>query len=474
LKDLIQPLKIYQLISKELPSDFPPLITLDARHNNLPVQLTSFIGRKVEIEKIKALLKNSHLLTLTGPGGVGKTRLSLQAAADIIDDFANGVWFVDLAPLIDSVLLPQEILKELGVKEETKKSLEETLNSFLKDKEILLIFDNCEHLIESCAILTEKLLKACPKMKIIATSREALKCTGEQTFTILSLGIPNPKEEISLERLVQYESVRLFIERALTVNPQFRVNNENSAALAGICSQLDGIPLAIELAAARTKVLSVEKIYERLNNRFSLLTAGNRTALPRQQTLKALIDWSYDLLSEQEKILWGRLSVFNDGWTLESAEYICSDDKVKSDEVFDILSSLVEKSIIIFDEENERYTILETLKQYGEEKLKEANETNDIFLKHLNYFMELSESAEPKLITDEAQYWLDKLEKEHGNLQSAIEWSLNHGQQEAGMRLTGALAMFWDIRGYFSVGRRLLESIFRNTKAVSKSVIGKA
>lgn len=474
LKDLIQPLKIFQLISKGLPSDFPQLMTLDARPNNLPVQLTSFIGREEEIEKVKVLLKNTHLLTLTGPGGAGKTRLSLQVGADIIDEFANGVWFVELAPLTDPVQLQQEILKELGIKEETKKTLEETLIAYLKDKELLIILDNCEHLIEACAVLTEKLLKACPKLKIIATSREAMNCIGEQTHSILSMETPNLSEEISAEQITQYESVRLFIERALSVNPKFRVNSENAPSLAGICSRLDGIPLAIELAAARIKVLTLEKIHERLSNRFGLLTGGKRTALPRQQTLKALIDWSYDLLSEREKILWARLSVFNDGWTLETAEEICSDDILKKDEVFDLLNLLVEKSILIFDEENERYGILETLKSYGEEKLKETNETNDIFLKYLYYYNELSELAELKLAGTQAQFWLDKLDTEHGNLQSAIVWAVKQGHYNEGMRLAGTLGMFWDIRGYFSIGRRLLESMLANTNGVSKPFIAKA
>ena len=474
LKDLIQPVKIYQLISKGLPSDFPPLKTLDARPNNLPVQLTSFIGREDEIKKVKELLNNTHLLTLTGPGGVGKTRLSLQVGADVIDDFANGVWFVELAPIIDPVLLPQEILRELGIKEEPKKTLEETLTGYLKDKEILIILDTCEHIIEACAMLTEKLLTKCPKLKIIATSREALKCTGEQIHSILSLKTPNLKEEISTEQLTQYESVRLFIERALTVNQKFRVTNENAPSLAGICSQLDGIPLAIELAAARVKVLTVEKIYERLNSRFSLLTGGRRTALPRQQTLKALIDWSYDLLSEQEKILWSRLSVFNDGWTLESAEEICSDDKVNKEEILDLLSLLVEKSIIIFDSEKERYRILESIRQYGEEKLKEVNEINKILSKHLYYFMELSESAEPKLKGKEAQEWLEKLETEHGNLQTAIEWSLKNGDIEEGSRLAGAMRNFWEIRGLYFTGRRLLKSILSKMQGISNSSRAKA
>jgi predicted ATPase/class 3 adenylate cyclase len=474
LKDLIQPLKIFQLISKDLPSDFLPLATLDSRPNNLPVQLTSFIGREKEIDVVKELLNKTHLLTLTGPGGAGKTRLSLQTGADVIDEFSGGVWFIELASLIDPALLPQKIIIELGIKEESKKALEETLSSYLKDKEILLILDNCEHLIESCAALSEKLLKACPKLKIIATSREALKCTGEQVYSVSSLKTPNVKDKLTPEQLTQYESVRLFIERALTVNPRFRVTNENAPALSGICSQLDGIPLAIELAAARIKVLSVEKIFERLNNRFSLLTGGVRTALPRQQTLKALIDWSYDLLSEKEKMLWSRLSVFNDGWTLDAAEEICADDKIDKDSVLDLLALLAEKSILILEESGERYHILETLKRYGEGKLEEANESMNIYSKYLNYFVELSEFVEPKLTGDEVHLWLDKLEKEHGNLQSAIEWALKNGFQNEGFRLAGALGLFWDIRGYYSIGRGILESMLNNVKEISKPVLGKA
>jgi len=473
LKDLIQPVKIFQLISKDLPSDFPPLNTLDARPNNLPVQLTSFIGRKSEIEKVKELLVNTRLITLSGPGGAGKTRLALQVAADVIDDFANGVWFVELAPLIDPLEIPQEILKELGIKEESKKSLDETLIANLREKEILIVLDNCEHLIEACAVLTERLLKSCPKLKIIATSREAMKCSGEQIHQVLSLETPNPKDELSAERLAQYESVRLFIERALIVNPKFRVNNENAPAIAGICSQLDGIPLAIELAAARIKTLSAEKIYERLNNSFSLLTGGKRTALPRQQTLRALIDWSYDLLTDNEKILWRRLSVFNDGWTLESAEEICPDIKINPEEVFDLLGALVEKSILIFDEENQRYGILQTLKRYGEEKLKESDDEKIMFSHHLFHYMELAETAEVSLEGPDAQTWLDRLEKENGNLESAIEWAVKNGEHEQAFRLTGSLGIFWDIRGYFSVGMRLFDNVLDSPGEVSKPVKAK-
>ncbi|MDQ3022248.1 MAG: tetratricopeptide repeat protein [Bacteroidota bacterium] len=473
LKDLIHPTRIYQIISAELPSDFPPLKTLDASPNNLPVQLTSFIGREEEMMQVKKLIKQTHLLTLTGSGGSGKTRLALQVAAGVIDDFANGVWFVHLASIFDPALLPQAIMKVFGLKEEPKRSLEDTLCDYLKDKEILIILDNCEHLIEQCAKLTEKLLCTSPKLKIIATSREALRCSGEQTYRVLSLDTPNPKDKISPEKLSQYEAVRLFIERAMSVDSTFHVNNNNAHALAHICYQLDGIPLAIELAAARTKVLSVEKICERLNDRFNLLIGGKRTALPRQQTLKALVDWSYDLLTEKEKILWRRLTVFAGGWTIEAAEEVCFDEKIKKEDVLELLNQLTEKSIIIFEREKERYRVLETLKQYGEEKLREANEEEEILSKHLHYFVEISETAEPKLNGSEIQIWLEKLEADHINLRSAIEWSIRDGNKEEGSRLAEALGYFWIIRGHYSTGRRLLESILDKAQGVSRNLLAK-
>jgi len=473
LKDVIQPIRLFQIISHKLRQDFPPLNTLDARPNNLPVQLTSFIGREEEMKNVKSLLKQTHLLTLTGSGGSGKTRIALQCAADVIDDFVNGVWFVELASLFEPALLPQAIMKVFGLKEEPKKTSEEILNNYLRGKEILIILDNCEHLIEACSKFTEKLLSNCPKLKIIATSREALRCEGEQTHRVLSLEIPDPKDKNSPEKLSQYEAVRLFIERALSVDSTFRVNSDNAPALAQICYQLDGIPLALELAAARTKVLSIEKICERLNDRFNLLTGGKRTALPKQQTLRALIDWSYDLLSEEEKILWGRVSVFAGGWTLEAAEEICSDEKMKKEEVLELLHQLTEKSIIVFEKEKERYRILETLKQYGEAKLREANEVKEILSKHLHYFMELSETVEPKLEGSEIQIWLEKLEADHGNFQSSIEWSIRSVDNEEGARLAGSLGYFWKVRGHYSTGRRLLESILDNAQGVSRISMAK-
>ena len=470
LKDLNQPVRLFQILSDGLREEFPPIKTLDARPNNLPVQLTNFIGREKELKHAKELFNDTHLLTLTGSGGAGKTRFSLQAGADLIDDFANGVWFIELAAISDPVFLPVTINNALGIKEEPMKTPEETLTDYLKDKEILLILDNCEHLINACADLTERLLTSCPKLNIIATSREALNCDGEQTYRIPPLTQPNPDQKDTPEQLTQYESVRLFVERAIAVNPKFRVDNENAAALAEVCSRLDGIPLAIELAAARIKVLSVEKIYERLDDRFNLLTGGKRTALPRQQTLRALIDWSYDLLSDNEKILWSRLSVFSGGWTLEAAEEVCTYDSISKNEILDLLSQLTEKSIIIYDGTKDRYKILENIKQYGSEKLQDDTV---IFLQHLNYYLEFSEKAKPELQGESLKIWIDKIEADHRNFLSAIEWSINNDRLENGAVIADAVGKYWDISGFYSIGIRLFEIILKNPGTLSKSLNAK-
>lgn len=473
LKDLIQPLRLYQIMSADIPADFPPLKTLDARPNNLHVQLTSFIGREKEMKEIKKLLSVTRLMTLLGSGGTGKTRLSLQVAADLIDEFANGVYIAELAPVSDPAMIVQTIFDSLEIKEEPGRSPEETLTDYLRGKEMLIILDNCEHLIIECSGLAEMILRNCPKIKIIATSREALNCSGEQTYRLPSLSVPDKSIVNTPEQLTHYESVRLFIERALSVNHNFRVNNNNAPALAGICNRLDGIPLAIELAAARIKVLSVEKIYERLDNRFNFLTGGNRTALPRQQTLKALIDWSYDLLSEEEKKLWSRLSVFKDGWTLESAEEICSDEKISKGEMLDLLSQLVEKSIIIYDEVKERYWILETIKQYGEEKLKESNEEEKFFTKHLDYFAEQSSLSKFKLSGKTNPEWLDKIETEHNNFISAIDWSVKCLKMDKGSLIASELGNFWTTRGHYLTGIKIMESLLENVSGIRKETLSK-
>lgn len=476
LKDVIQPIRLFQIFAKGLRDNFPPLKTLDARPNNLPVQLTSFIGREEDIKITKELLKHNRLLTITGSGGAGKTRLSLQTGAEIIDGYTNGVWFLELAAIKDPDSIPTALINVFGLKEEMNFTPEKSLIEHLKNKEILIILDNCEHLIKACAVIAELLLSSCPGIKIIATSREAMNIPGEQIYKIPPLKQPDPKKNDTPEQLSQFESVRLFIERAYAVNPKFKFDNKNASAIAGICSHLDGIPLAIELAAARINILTPEKILERLDDKFNLLTGGKRNALPRQQTLKALIDWSFDLLTENEKILWSRLSIFC-GLSLEAAEEICSDELIQKDQIMNLLYKLSQKSILIFDESKDRYRLLETIKQYGREKLENENK---VFSKFLDYFLDLSQKAKRELKSINFKIWLDKLEEEHNNILTAIHWGLNNEKIDKVVNIVDSLRKFWEIRGQYSTGIKILDSILKkkenlnlNTKANLLNLTGK-
>jgi len=326
LRDLERPESIYQLTAPGLPSDFPALKSLTELPNNLPLQVTSFVGREKELADVAKLIRKNRLVTFTGSGGTGKTRLSMQAAAELLPEFEDGVWLVELAPLTEPDLVPQTVAAALKVREEPGRPLIETLVSHLRDKRLLLILDNCEHLLDAAARLADSIGKNCPNVHLVATSREPLAIGGEQVYRVPSLSTPDPKKKESVESLEQYEAVRLFIDRAVLAQPNFHVTNENAPAVAQICHRLDGIPLALELAAARVRAMPVETIASRLDDRFRLLTGGSRTALPRQQTLRATIDWSYGLLDEKEKTLLRRLSVFAGGWTLEAAEKVCADD----------------------------------------------------------------------------------------------------------------------------------------------------
>jgi len=321
LKDLIRPEHIYQAVVPDLRSEFIPLKTLDTHPNNLPIQLTSFIGREQEMARVKEILIDTRLVTLTGAGGSGKTRLAIQVAADLIDEFPDGVWFVEFAPLADTALVTYSVATALGLQLQSGRTIQLALTEYLRERNCLLLFDNCEHLIDACARLADALVRACPNMKILATSREGFGIAGEVIHRVPSLATPS-LETPTVQTLTQYEAVRLFIDRAVTIQPDFAVTNQNALAVAQICYHLDGIPLAIELAAARVNVISLEQISERLVDRFRLLTGGSRTALPRQQTLRALIDWSYSLLSPAERILFERLSIFAGGWTLEAWKYL--------------------------------------------------------------------------------------------------------------------------------------------------------
>ena len=345
LRGLSRPETVFQLIHPDLPAEFPPLKSLDNPQlsNNLPQQVTSFIGREKEIEAVKSLLDTTRLLTLTGSGGCGKTRLALQVAAELLENYPDGAWFVELASLSDPVLVLQNVAQALGVREEAGKLLLQSLTAALKGKGLLLVLDNCEHLLAACAQLVDTLLRASPGVRVLASSREGLGIAGETLYRIPSLSLPDLKQRATPASLTTYEAVRLFVERAMAALPAFAVTNQSAPALDQLCVRLDGIPLAIELAAARVRSLSVEDINSRLDHRFRLLTGGSRTALPRQQTLKALIDWSYDLLSDQEKTLLARLSVFAGGWTLAAAEKVYSGARVEDWEVLDLVSSLVDR-----------------------------------------------------------------------------------------------------------------------------------
>ncbi len=470
LKDLIRPEHVFQLVIPNLPSEFAPLKTLEAFPNNLPIQMTSFIGRENEIAEIKQELSAHHLVTLTGSGGTGKTRLSLQVAADLLGQYEDGVWFIELAPLTDPALVVQGVASTFGLKEEAGRSLETALKDYLREKSLLLILDNCEHLIAACAQFADTFLHACPKLKILASSREALGIAGESAYHVPSLSVPDPNHLPSIETLSQYDAVRLFIDRAVMVQPAFAITNQNAPALAQICYRLDGIPLAIELAASRVKALKVEDLEKRLDDRFRLLTGGSRTALPRQQTLRALIDWSYDLLSEPERLLLRRLSVFAGGWTLEALESVCADNDIVGaslalarDDILDLTTHLVDKSLIILDEQAKgtRYRILETIRQYAREKFLESGEGLDVRNRHLDYFLSLAERAEPEVQGAEQQAWLDRLEVDHDNFRAALEWSLGgeETRAEAGLRMAGSLWWFWFMRGYSNEGGEWLERI---------------
>ena len=469
LKDLNQPMKLYQIISAGIPEDFAPLKTIDARPNNFPVQLTSFIGREKQISEIKKILENSRLVTLLGSGGSGKTSLALQIGADMIDEFTNGVFITEFANITDKSLLLQIVMNTHNIKEVKGQTQEKAITDFLKDREILLILDNCEHLIHECAKLAESLLTNCPKLKIIATSREVLNCLGENRYRVPSLTLPDPDHDYSLDELTQFEAVRLFIERAHSLNQNFKVTDENAPALIRICYQLDGIPLAIELAAARIKVLSAEKICEKLGDRFKLLTGGKRTALPRQQTLKAMVDWSYDLLSEKEKIMLQRSTVFSGGWTPESAEKICSDDIIDYSEIPDLLVNLTDKSLIkLLDNDNKvRFFMLETIKKYGDELLTSSGSKEALKEKHFNYFYNLARNSLERFIGPEQKTWINKFDSENENLRDSLNWALKN-IPELSVEMTVDMAKFWELRSQFTEALEFLKKCSEYTESSDK------
>ena len=431
---------------------------------NLPIPLTSFIGREREIEEVKHLLSSTRLLTLTGSGGIGKTRLAIQAANELIKSYKDGVWWVELAPVIDEALVPQAVVQVLGVRESPGQPLTESVKNFLREKQVLLILDNCEHLITACAQLADDLLTHSANLRILTTSRETLGITGETTLHVPALSFPALVDLSQIQNLKQFESIQLFVERAAAARPDLALTQQNAFAVTQICHRLDGIPLALELAAARVKVLSLEEIATRLDDRFALLTHGSRTALARHQTLRALIDWSYDLLSESERVLWRRLSVFIGGWTLEAAESICGGDGLNPGQVLELLSHLVDKSLVIVEEQDgaARYRMLETIREYAREKLDESGETERLRQRHRDFFIAFTEQAEPKLKSAQQFEWLDRLEVEHENLRATWDCAIE-SDAELALMLVSALLDFWLIRGSVSEGREWLSTLLERT-----------
>ena len=476
-KYLNRPERLFQLSIAGLPSDFPRLNTLDSARHNLTLQLTSFVGREKEMADIIHLLKKARLVTLIGPGGTGKTRLSIQVANEIVGEYPEGVWIVELAPILDPLLIPRTTAMAIGLRDEPHRPVLDMLCDYLREKKMLILLDNCEHLVEACAQMADSILRACPQIHILATSRETLGITGESLYLVPSMTLPDRQDLPAIELLSQYEAVSLFVDRATAAVPIFALTNENASSIVQICQQLDGIPLAIELAAGKIRALSPQQIAQRLDDRFHLLTGGSRTALPRHQTLQAAIDWSYNLLSTSEQILFRRLAVFVGGWTLEAAEIVCSDPDanakavLKTEDVLPSLIQLVNKSLITAEErDNEaRYHMLETIHQYARTKLIKLDDSNELQTRHLHFFARLAEEAEPRLLGRDQLVWLNRLEDELDNIRAALDWSLKGDHTSAGLRLAGALWRFWDVGNRWSEGRERLAALLSHAETTTRT-----
>jgi predicted ATPase/class 3 adenylate cyclase len=456
LRDLASAERVFQVEHPDLRADFPALRALTSTPNNLPQPLTSFVGREREVEAVAHLLAKNRLVTLTGVGGIGKTRLSLQVAAQVMHAYPDGVWLVELASLADARLVPEAVASVVGVKEEAGRPVAEALARFVRDRQVLIVLDNCEHLLQACAELASALLQAGAKAQILASSREPLHIRGEASFPVPPLPVPDPFRAFMRDTLEQYSAAQLFVERAVAAQPAFAVNEENAAAIAGICQRLDGIPLALELAAARVRALSVEQIATRLTDRFRLLTGGDRTALPRQQTLRALIDWSYDLLGDEEQVLFRRLAVFAGGFTLEAAEAVACASDVERNAVLDLLAQLVEKSLVGVDKDSGRYRMLETVRQYAEQRLEASGEAASVRTRHLNHFVALLDSTLPRLFGPRQGMWLVQLDLERENVLAAHAWSERAEDGAAlDLRLAHVMRQYLTNRGLMKLALQL-------------------
>ncbi len=434
-----------------------------APRHNLPRQLSSFVGRASDIAAVKQMLLRHRLVTLLGPGGIGKTRLSLQVAAELAGDYPDGVWLVELAALADARLVTQAVASVLGIKEEAGRPVIEAVLKSLADKQLLLILDNCEHLLQACAELAQQLLRSGADLKVLATSREHLHLTGEASFLVPALAAPDPQGAASAGELQQLDAVRLFVDRATAAQPAFQVTDKNAAAVAAICYQLDGIPLALELAAACVRTLPVAHIATHLGDRFNLFKGGDRTARPGQQTLLAAMDWSHALLTLQERALLRRLAVFAGGWTLDAAEAVGAGGDLQRGQVVELLGRLVEKSLVTMKPDSGRYLLLQTVRQYAQDRLNESDDADVARSRHLLFYLELAERASALLAGPEQGTWLERLDPEQENILSAHSWCdrADNGA-ESGLRLMFALKLYLFNRGLLEALRRgTLEALAR-------------
>ena len=443
----------------------------EAPGNHLPIQLTSFIGRKEELVDVCDLLRTrqTRLVTLTGAGGCGKTRLALRAGEALAEEYAHGAWLVELAALSDPQLLPNAVAAAFDLGESADHPLFSVLSDFLRSRQTLLILDNCEHLVQAVAPLAEALLRACPQLQILATSRETLGVAGEVAFCVQPLALPPAQRGVQPPRsaVEEYDAIQLFVERARTAQRTFALTDQNAAAVARICQRLDGIPLGIELAAGWVNLLRPEEIASRLEENFNLLMGSTRTVLPRHQTLCAAIEWSYNLLPEIERLLLRRLSVFAGGWALEAAETVtsCPPDcptPLTTKHVLSKLSQLVNKSLVAVEQSAEieaRYRMLEPIRVYLREKLAEAGEEPQLRDRHLAYHVALVEAAEPELKAHHQLIWLARLDQEQDNIRGALSWSLSQRKAAEGLRLVGALGQYWEMRFNLGEGGRWCEAV---------------
>jgi predicted ATPase/class 3 adenylate cyclase len=479
LKDIAQPEHLHDIMVEGLPSDFPPPRTLDARPNNLPAQLTSFVGREEEIAEVRELLGGTRLLTLTGPGGTGKTRLALQTAAETLTEYKDGAFFVDLSSLTDPALVPAAVAGALGVPEVAGQPILEMVKDHLRDRDLLLILDNFEQVVDAGMVI-EDLLTAAQKVKIMVTSRIVLGLRGEQEYRVPPLDPPDPERLPDLATFRQIEAVRLFIERAVAVSPRFRVTEESAPAVAKITARLDGLPLAIELAASRTKLLSPEQLLVRLEQRLPILTSRARTLPQRQRTLRDAIAWSHDLLDEAERRLFARLSVFTGGWTLESEEAVCDPEAIGVDPL-EGLTSLVDQSLVRRNEANggdPRFSMLETIREFGLGQLQANDDIDEVVRRHAEHFLRLALEAEPHLTADDQGEWLDRCDVEHPNIRAALRWAIDARQAERAQEAAGALWRFWQQRGHLAEGQEWFKEILAMpsgqgpTAARAKALIG--